>query len=283
MSEVQIVTDSAALFVDAAHAERYGIRRASFRYARGGDFRAEVQDFAAEPLFGPEAQPPLSVVPPSVDDWVHLFETVTDPRQPVLCLPSSSRLNASFANAVNARNHVPGRSQVHVVETAHIGVGQGMLVLAAAQAASLGQGIDEIMRALHGLREQVYSMFFVPSMDPLLAMGHVSRSQQLLGTMLEIKPLLTIEDGQIVPIEKVFERQTAFDKMAEFSSEFEEISDIAVTYGQPALREDVRLLRERLAIEFPRRAIPAVAYGPSLAQYIGDDALGITVFDREPF
>ena len=95
--------------------------------------------------------------------------------------------------------------------------------------------------------------------------------------MLDIKPFLTIEEGELMPMEKVRTQAQAIDKLVEFVSEFAAVEKLVILQNTPYPTDRTRLLQDRLAAEFPGTSFPVAIDGPSLAAMIGPDATGIVV------
>jgi fatty acid-binding protein DegV len=99
--------------------------------------------------------------------------------------------------------------------------------------------------------------------------------------MLGIKPFLTMEDGDLVPMEKVRSRLQAVEKLLEFVVEFSEASQVAILQSTPHHTEDTSLLLERLGLEFPGKQWPVLAYSPALGSYLGPNAMGVFIYEGE--
>jgi fatty acid-binding protein DegV len=99
--------------------------------------------------------------------------------------------------------------------------------------------------------------------------------------MLGIKPFLTIEEGELITMEKVRTRVQAIDKLVEFVTEFGEVEQLIILQNTSHTTEQTRMLQDRLALEFSPRSFPVMMYLPSLAALIGPDAMGIVVFEAE--
>ena len=111
------------------------------------------------------------------------------------------------------------------------------MVRAAARAADQGRPVDSIVRLIRGMIPHVYLVFFVESLDYLEREGRIGKAQALLGNMLNIKPILIVEDGDIIPLEKVRTRPRAIDKLYEFVAEFAQIEDVARSAGRLQRRD----------------------------------------------
>ena len=176
-----------------------------------------------------------------------------------------------------------GRIQIVVLDSQTISLGLGLLVENAARAAKQDQDFEEIMRLVRGLVPRVYVVFFSENLEYLKRGGRIGEAQALLGTMLGIKPFLTLEGGAIQPMEKVRTREEALEKLVEFVSEFDDLVKLAIIRGMNDRPDEIALLHERFEALFPELEVPVINYGPVLAAHIGPDNLGIIVYEAVEF
>jgi fatty acid-binding protein DegV len=90
-----------------------------------------------------------------------------------------------------------------------------------------------------------------------------------------------MEDGKLVPMEKVRSRPRAVEKIVEFVSEFSDLDHLVLFQGQPEAVEETRLIVERLRALHPSTPITVSDFGPSVATYLGPDSTGIIALERE--
>ncbi|HEX2620285.1 MAG TPA: DegV family protein, partial [Phototrophicaceae bacterium] len=96
-----------------------------------------------------------------------------------------------------------------------------------------------------------------------------------------VKPLLSIEEGRLMPIEKVRTRLQAVERIVEFVTEFDGIRKAVILQHRPAISEQTRMLQDRLSVDVPNREFPYSVYSPSLAALIGADASGLVLLEDE--
>jgi DegV family protein with EDD domain len=217
---------------------------------------------------------------PSVAEFYEAYERLNRNTSEIISIHLAETLSNTIQNAREAANRLLGRCRIEVVDSKTISVGLGILVEAAAQAASNDQPPDEIVRLVRGMISRVYVVFFSENLDYLERGGRIGHAQALLGTMLGIKPFLTLEEGEITPIEKVRTREQALEKLIEFVAEFDGIEQLAIVKGVAHSDEDTGFLIERLHGVFPELEIPVLSYGPMLASHIGPDTMGLVVFEE---
>ena len=283
MAKVRIVTDSTAHFFDPEFPARHnvtviplGIQFGTEAYQDGVDMTTD-RFFARVDAGGPI---PTSQAP-SPKQFATVYENICKGHEDVLSIHVSSKLSRTLANARAGADEVLGRCKITIIDSLTTSIGLGLLVEAAALAAERGASEDDIVRIVRGMIPRLYAVFFIETMEFLAKAERIGKAQAVLGAMLGIKPFLTLEDGDIVPMEKVRTRQQAVEKLVEFVVEFANIEHLAILQSAAAPTDDTRLLLERLALEFPGRSWPVLAYGPSLATFVGPRAMGVVVFEGE--
>ena len=206
-----------------------------------------------------------------------VFERLGQTTDSIVCIHASGALNDMAEVARQASHSFMGRQRIVVLDTLTTSVGLGMIVEAAARAAADGASQAEVVRIVRGMIPHMYALFFSDSLEYLEAWGRLGSAQTLLGTMLDLKPLSTMEDGDLLPIEKVRNYGRAVDKLYDFIVEFSRIEQMYLV--QHGFETEAAQLLERLEVAFPGREFPVIGYPPSLAVHIGPKALGVIVYE----
>lgn len=282
MGKVRIVTDSSAHFPNPDSVERYRIQVVPLTVRLGAQSFREGIDIDADTFLRLEShgKPAAALVAPSVETFADLYAHLNQETDQILSLHMSHSMSQTWDHARVASKTLLGRCEIAVVDSLTTSVGLAMLVEIAGRAAEAGADLDEIVRLTRARLPHVYSVFYVETLDYLRHNGLLSESQTILGTMLEIKPFLTIEEGELMPMEKVRTQAQAIDKLVEFVTEFTGIEQLVILRNTPYPTERTRQLQDRLAVEFPGRHFPMMMYGPSLAAMIGPDGMGIVVCEN---
>lgn len=214
---------------------------------------------------------------PTQKQFEEIFTELTKGGGEVVAIHASSKLSSAFRNAQRAALPLLGRSKIIVVDSQLITVGLGMLVTAAGRAAARGESLEEVVKLVRGMIPRIYIGFFVETLDYLERGGRIGKAQALLGNMLSIKPLLILEEGEIVALEKVRTRAKAIEKLVEFITEFTHIQKMVVLHGNTP--QDVATLIEQTNLLMPNLDIAVDHYGPVTATHVGTDALGVVVYE----
>ena len=278
MTQIKIVTDSTAE-IPVSTVARLGINVIPVELCLDGKtWRDGVDITAIEFLKRVEASSSLpTTIPPSIEAFRQTYERLSGETDQILSIHMSSKLGAAAKNAQAASSSFLGQSSIVVLDSEMASAGLGMLVCAAAEAAIAGKPMHEIVRLLRGMIPHVYVVFFIESLEYLERSNLIDKSQAVLGNLLSLKPMLIVEDGEILPLEKVRTRDKAVARLHEFISEYTRFDQIIISHGLNDQESSVLL--ERIAETFPDNSVSLRTYGPALATHIGANALGVIVYE----
>ena len=283
MDKVRIVTDSNATLSPGA-LERYSIEVIPHRMRVGSALVEEDEFFRADDLFqkyadaqadGSSRQP--SVQAADINTILDTYQQLGKETTQIVSIHMSSHLSPMWEQARRAAEMLRGRYTIRVIDSMSTSFGMGLLVEEAAKAAETGADVNEIARIINGAVPHLYVSIFAESLNYLEQSAQIGPSQSLLGTMLDIKAMLMMEEGRLVPLEKVQTREEVIDKLQEFVVEFASIEAVGVMHH--LYEEPCQELQARLAETLPNVVVNHVAYRPSLAAYLGPRMLGVMVYE----
>ncbi|MDY7076394.1 MAG: DegV family protein [Chloroflexota bacterium] len=294
MSRVHIVTDSAAT-IERAVAEQLGITIVPLTIRVGnknGNHNASNDDASTEVYqddtemgheelllrMGSNRIHP-SIIGPTTDQFRRIYTNLTRRTDQIISLHSSASLSLVCREAQKAAREFLGRCDIVVIDSETTSLGLSILVKEAARLANDSVSLGEIMRQIRGIIPRIYIVLITDTMDYLEHSHLISPAQAILGTMLGIRPFMAIEEGRIIPMEKVRSRDRAIDKLIEFASEFASIEQIAILQSTSYPTEETKMLQERLEPIVPGHEFPILLYGPLLASHIGPDGMGLVVYE----
>ncbi|HWL11897.1 MAG TPA: DegV family protein, partial [Ureibacillus sp.] len=153
---------------------------------------------------------------------------------------------------------------------------QGFYVLEAAQMALDGKGPDEIVARLNEMKQSMRAYFMVDNLSHLQRGGRLSSAQALIGSLLQVKPLLHFEDKVIVPFEKIRTRKKAMKRIADLLGE-------AVAGGEPykaviihaKREEEAKAWKAELESQLPNVEFDLSYFGPVIGTHLGEGSLGL--------
>jgi len=184
---------------------------------------------------------------PTPLDFLSVYEALTSYAR-IYSLHISARLSGTFQSATLAAAEAGGE-RIRLVDTDSVSIGIAMLALDLQRLLERGTDDAEVEALIERHREQASSLFTVDTLEYLAKGGRIGRAQAFAGSLLKVKPILRIEDGEVVPLTRVRGRQKALE---EFRRRFEE----ATTDG-PGLRVGIAHAQADEAVEQLRALVLA--------------------------
>jgi fatty acid-binding protein DegV len=120
-------------------------------------------------------------------------------------------------------------------------------------------------------------VFFAGDLAHWQRFAHRRRDRTSAEALPGYRPLLIVEDGEIVPMERVRSRGRPIDRLFEFLAEFADFEQATVLHGRPA--DDARMLFDQLKEAFPEKRLEIRPYGTVLATHLGPSAFGVGVYE----
>lgn len=196
----------------------------------------------------------------------------------VFSIHLGTRLGSVHANAAAARSRLPASTtKVELIDSKSASLGMGSVVIAAARAAQEGAGAEEISRLVHAMIRHTHAVFFVDTMEYLEGSGRLALAGAVLGSMQRIKPLMILDEGEIVPYERTRTRAKAIEGLFTFVEDFPRVEEVTVQYATTP--EDVEKLLEKVDPIFPRGRVQIARFGAAVAAHLGPGAMGVTVYE----
>jgi DegV family protein with EDD domain len=278
--KVSIVTDSAST-IRPAVAERLGVTILPLKVRIDEQVLSDGKELDHEELLLRMARDRVHprVVGPTAEDFHRVYDRLTRQTDQIISLHSSASLSIVHSEAQAAAREFLGRCDILVMDSETLSLGQSILVQEAARLANESVSLNGITRRIRGIVRRIYIVLITDTLDYLEHNHLINPTQAILGAMLNIKPFLAIEEGRIIPMEKVRSRERAIDKLAEFANEFSDIEKLAILQSTPYPTDETKMLIERLDPVMSNRDFPILLYGPLLASQIGPDGMGLVVYE----
>ena len=155
---------------------------------------------------------------PSAGEFEDFFRQVGAGADAIVAVFLSSKLSGTIPNAQAAQAQLP-EITIRIVDSLSICMSLGFCVLAAARTAAAGQSLDEVVTAAEEVRDRVHLLFAVDTLEYLHRGGRIGGAKRLLGTALNIKPLLHLKEGHVEPLAQVRTKRKAVARMLEVAEE----------------------------------------------------------------
>jgi DegV family protein with EDD domain len=214
---------------------------------------------------------------PSVSDFERVYRALLEdaPDATVLSIHVSAALSGTFHSGREAVSRLPD-ANVHLFDSRTVSLPEGLMVYHAAQMAEGGMGVDMILKRLESMQAEVYGYLALDTLDYLARGGRIGRAARLTGTLLNMKPVLTLRGGAVEPYERYASRSRAIGALR----------DLAVEGGQGAARlqlgvmhaacaQDAHALADDLRKALEPEVLIVGDIGPAVGVHTGPGAIGV--------
>lgn len=271
---VRIVADTAADLPSALVAQ-HGIELVPLTVRFGSDSYLSGVELGTDEFWQKleASNEPPATAAPSAGDFQSAYRKVIDEGATgIVSVHLSAKLSATYQSAVVAANEITD-VPIEVVDSYGVSASTGLQALRAAELAADGASPGDIVTELDAMRRRTHVVFVIDTLEYLRMGGRIGGAQALLGTMLKMKPVLSLQDGTVEPVGRVRTRTKALDHLAGLVKEHEgSISRLVVVQGQA---EDVDHFRGLLAgvVDIPPEDIWAL--GPVVGTHAGPGVIGV--------
>ncbi|GIO38632.1 DegV family protein [Paenibacillus antibioticophila] len=213
---------------------------------------------------------------PSPKDFMDAFAPYIERGEEVVYLSISSHLSSTYQNALLAAGEFP-EGRVHVVDSLNLCSGIGLLVMKAVGAAQQGKSGKEIAALLEDCRSRVETEFVIDTLEYLYKGGRCSGMQNFIGSLLQIRPVLKLVDGTIIPAYKVRGKQEkAIQQMLDNALAQKDRMDddliiVAHTMAEEAAQKLAAILREQTGV----REVALAEAGCVISSHCGPHTVAI--------
>lgn len=221
---------------------------------------------------------------PSVGDFVEVYEPHVEAGQEIVSIHLSAGISGTFESANAARRHLVDQGadadRILVYDSRSACGGLGMVVMAAAHAAAQGADGAETLRRAEQARGRLRMWFGLDTFEYLRKGGRIGPARAWLGSALQIKPILTLEE-EITPVERVRTKRRAFERLLDYARELEEAGDDGWVVQHVRDPEGAERLATAAREIFGSDPVFVSEVGPVIGAHTGPGLLGLGGLPRE--
>lgn len=216
---------------------------------------------------------------PSPADFYDVYKKLTDEGHSVISIQLSAAMSGTYQSATIAKSMLEEDADVTVIDSRSASYGYGILVVTAAEMAQAGATKEAIIVEVTRLRQEMKLIFLVDTLEYLQKGGRIGKASAVLGTLLNIKPILSIDDeGIVVPLEKVRGQKRAMARIAEMLEADFKGKPVNLTVAlTPGYESGVNEMSELLKKQLNVKSYQVTAIGPVVGTHAGPGTIGIFV------
>ncbi|MCL4369756.1 MAG: DegV family protein [Chloroflexi bacterium] len=270
MTRVRVVTDSTA-DMDEGEPERLGITMVPLNVHWNGEAYQDKVEISVDEFYRKlrEEKGVPRTSQPSVGQFVEVYRRLLERAESIVSVHISSKISGTYNAAQLAAQQV-APDRIAVVDSKILCYPLGVLATRTAEVAQQGASMAECVAFAEALVPRLRLFAAADTLEFLRRGGRLTRAQAFAGTLLAIKPMVQLVDGEIIPAERVRTRVAAIKKMAELVAALGPLEEVAVLYGDdpaPAeqLEQLIRMAYPDLSIKRGRTgAVVGAHNGPGL-------------------
>jgi len=278
---IKIVTDSAADLPDQL-AQELGITVVPL-YVRFGEevYRERVditdEEFYQRLLHG--TVHPVTIQP-SPQDFANVYQKLSQEADGIVSIHISAKLSGTYNSALMAKEMIEKKCPIEVIDSQLISVSLWLVDIVAATRAKAGEGLEKVVEEVKQAIPKIHLLALFDTLKYLQLGGRIGKSKALLGSILNVKPMITLKDGETAPVGQVRSRAKGIDRLFDFVKNATNIQDLAIVYSTTP--DEAQALAERIDPIFTKERIKIARVGTTLGVHAGPGFLVIAFREEKP-
>lgn len=274
---IRVVVDSCADMPEAL-VKQHGITVVPLAVQFGRESLRDGVEISRDEFYRRLAETQATSMPktsqPALGEFESAYRELLRDADGVVSIHISGKLSGTVRAAQQAAEMVD-RERVRVVDSGQAVMTQGYMAIAAAEAASAGAGLDEIVRLVENIATRGFIYVGLDTLRYIQQGGRIGRMQAFLGTLLSVKPIFEVANGEVHPLEQVRSAKRVAARLGEMAQAQAPLDELAVLYTTDA--QLARQLADQIAAAgtFPRDKIVVAQIGAVIGTHIGPGGLGV--------
>lgn len=215
---------------------------------------------------------------PSVDDFVRVYRSLSQQADAIVSIHLSHEMSGTLDSALSASRQLPGLP-IHVIDSRSMSMGLGLLAMAAARDGAAGEDVLAVVQHVEELIPRMNMLFTLDSLDYLHKGGRMGGAATLLGSVLEIKPVLYVKDGRIELLERQRTRQRAIARIVNLMGERADSSKpVRASIFHCAALAEAQELANQVRARLGGVELSIAETGQVIGTHLGLGALGLAFY-----
>jgi DegV family protein with EDD domain len=215
---------------------------------------------------------------PSPGQFAERYNSLLASYESIVSIHISEKLSGTYESARQGAEMTDAR-RVRVVDSQLVSMSLGLVVLAASTMAAGGSDSDAIVAKVEGMRDQVQTYFSVATLEFLRRGGRIGRASALVGSVLQVKPVLCIRDGLVTPLERVRTFERALNRVVELARAVDRGRGVCAIVGHADADEDAERIGREL--EPVAETLMIQPLGPVVGAHAGPGVVGVGCYPAD--
>ena len=276
---VKIVTDSTA-DLPVLLAQELGITVVPVYVRFGQKVYRDRVDISETEFYQKLVESPVhpTTSQPSPADFADVYKKLSREADEIVSIQVTSKLSGTYNSALQGRELAEMGHPIEVVDSLSISMGLGLIAITAAKAAMAGESLQAVMEEIRQCIPCIRLLGVFDTLKYLLLGGRIGKAKALLGSVLNVKPLLTMRQGELLPAGLARTRSKGIDRLFDLVKNALNIQELAIVHSTSP--DEAGSLKERIASIFDRERIHIARLGPALGVHGGPGALILALMEK---
>ena len=277
---IKIVTDSLS-DITADRAEELGITIVPLTVIFGRETFLDRVTITTDEFYRRLADEDIwpTTTQPTPAAFVEIYEKLAKETDEILVVTLSSKLSGTYQSALSAKEMVKTKARIEVIDSELVAMGLGLTIISAVNKVNAGASMDEMVEFVNKAKDRTHFVVYFDTLKYLAKGGRIGKAQGLLGSMLSVKPILTLKDGEMAPVTRLRSKAAGMDYLYNVAGGAGSLEGLAVEHATTP--DEADRLVERLGVVYPKEQIVKSVISPVLGVHGGPGAMAITVLGLE--
>ncbi len=221
---------------------------------------------------------PATTSQPPPADFADVYKKLLKETNEIASIHVTSKLSGVYNSALQGKEMASGGNRIEVVDSLSVSMGLGLLTLLAARLAKAGEDFPRIVEEVRQSIPNIHIWAVFDTLKYLLRGGRIGKAKALLGGVLNVKPMLTMRDGELHPAGFIRTHAKGIERLIDNLKKAVNVQDVAVVHSTTP--EDAQTLKERISTIFNRGPIYISRLGPALGVHAGPGALVLALREK---
>jgi len=273
---IKIVTDSTA-DLSPELIKELGITVVPLYVCFGKDVYRDREEISEDDFYQRLLQDPThpTTTQPTPQDFAEVYRQLSSEADGIISIHISEKLSGTCSSALQGNKLVEKGCPIEVIDSKTTSMALGLLVTAAATIAKTGKSLPQVVEDVKQVVSNVKLLVVFDTLKYLAKGGRIGKAKSLLGSVLSIKPILTIKDGEFVPVGQVRSRSKGIERLFDFAKDTADIEDLAVVHSTTP--DEAKSLAERISSTLSLKQVRIARLGPVLGVHGGPGVLAIAL------
>ncbi len=220
-----------------------------------------------------------STTQPTPEDFYRIFERLAGETDEILVINVSSKLSGTAQSANQAKEMMGNKCRIEIVDSHLVAMSMGLVVISSVKKAKEGLGLKELAEYARAACKRSHLIAYFDTLKYLAKGGRIGKAQGLLGSMLSVKPILTMRDGEMAPLTRVRSKPAGMDYLFNTATGIPNVELLAVEHCTTPT--DADQLDQRLQGAFRDKTIYRSIISPVIGTYSGPGAMAVSILEAE--